>query len=122
MATKLLKSLQGVGERLVATRGDMSKAIQIMPTMISVLWAGPILESPEIDEIRQMMSGFYGPGINKCLEQGDQVDAELQALFKNLMPTPQQINTYFRQFCDKYDIDIEKFSTHLHISVQLTST
>lgn len=99
---------------IVSSGGDAAKVQEVVPYMLSILWARDQLNEPSIGELHHMMSGFYGPGINKCLEQGDQVDAELQALFKNLMPTPQQINTYFRQFCDKYDIDIEKFNSVGH--------
>jgi len=35
-------------------------------------------------------------------------------MFKNLMPTPQEVNLYFRKFCDKYDLDVEKFNSVGH--------
>lgn len=35
-----------------------------------------------------MMEGYFGSGIKICLEKEDQVDEELIALFKNLMPEP----------------------------------
>jgi hypothetical protein len=42
------------------------------------------------------------------------VDCELKQNFQNLMPTPQEVNLYFRKFCDKYDLDVEKFNSVGH--------
>ena len=30
------------------------------------------------------------------------------------MPNPDEVNLYFRKFCDKYDIDTEKFNSVGH--------
>ena len=60
------------------------------------------------------MYGFFGPGVQVCIEQEHQVDAELKSLFRNLMPSPQEVNLYFRKFCDKYDLDVEKFNSVGH--------
>ena len=95
---------------IVASGGDPTKVQEVVPYLLSVLWAANVLNCEAIMELRNMMTAYFGPGISKCLENGAQVDEELKALFKNLMPLPQEINIYFRQFCDQYDIDVEKFS------------
>jgi len=81
---------------------------------MSVLWAGKPLNIPAFGELYNMMYAYFGPNVQICLDQGDQIDAELQAQFKNLMPTPQEVNLYFRKFCDKYDLDVEKFNSVGH--------
>lgn len=81
---------------IVDSRGDPGLVQEIIPYMLSVLWARDQINEPSITELHNMMSYFYGPGINKCLEKEDEVDAELKCLFKNLMPTPQQVNLYLR--------------------------
>ena len=43
-----------------------------------------------------MMEGFYGRGVAVALEREEVVDEELKRLFKNLMPTPQEVDKYFR--------------------------
>jgi len=73
---------------IIASGGDASKVQEVVPYLLSVLWARNQINEPSIGELHRLMAGFYGPGINKCLEQGDQIDAELQSLFKNLMPAP----------------------------------
>lgn len=62
---------------IVQSGGDAAKVQEVIPYMLSVLWARDQLNEPSIGELHRMMAGFYGPGIDKCLQQGDQVDAEL---------------------------------------------
>ncbi len=57
-----------------------------------------------------MMLGFFGPGVAVCVMKEHQIDNQLMGLFQNLMPTPLEVNMYFRKFCDKYEFSVERFS------------
>jgi len=48
------------------------------------------------------------------IEKEEIVDGELIQLFRNLMPTPNEVNLYFRKFCDNKEINVEKFNAVGH--------
>ena len=43
-----------------------------------------------------MMTRLFGRGVAVAIEREEVVDEELKRLFKNLMPTPQEVDIYFR--------------------------
>lgn len=51
------------------TSSDHTKVQEIVPYMVSVLWAGKHLNIPVFQEFYHMMSSYYGPGVAECVEK-----------------------------------------------------
>jgi hypothetical protein len=101
------------------TFSEHQRITQLLDYLISVLWAGKPLNIPAYGDLYNLLYSFFGPGVEVCVKSEHRVDAELKALFENLMPQPQEVNAYFRKFCDKYRIDIQKFNACGHQVVAL---
>lgn len=99
---------------IVESRGDHKLIEELKPYLISVLWVGKPLNIPAFGELGNLFLGFYGPGIKVMMEKEEVVDGELKKLFQNLMPTNNEVNLYFRKFCDNKKINVEKFNSVGH--------
>jgi len=53
---------------IVESKGDHTRIQEIVPYLISVLWAGKPLNIPVFGELYNMMYAFFGPGVQVCLE------------------------------------------------------
>lgn len=59
------------------SKGDHTKIQQIVPYLVSVIWAGKPLNIPVFNEFYKLMTDFYGPSVTTCVEGNHQIDTEL---------------------------------------------
>jgi len=53
---------------IVECKGDHSRIAEVIPYLISVLWAGKPLNIPAFGELYNMMYAYFGPNVQVCLE------------------------------------------------------
>ena len=59
---------------IVQSKGDPSKVEEIVPYLISVLWAGTKLNIPQFRELSIQMTNYFGPAVNDCVQKKHEVD------------------------------------------------
>jgi len=52
---------------ITASGGDATKITEVVPYLISVLWARQNLNCDDIGQLHHMMAGFFGPGVNTAI-------------------------------------------------------
>lgn len=92
--------------RVVEAKGSPSKVENLMPYIESICWAAKPLNLSCISEFQAQMVYFFGQDLNESVQKTTKVDPDLKDCFKELLPTPLQINDYMVAFSERIGIPL----------------
>lgn len=72
-----------------------------MPYIESIIWSTKPLNLAILSEFNSAMGDYFGQKIYDDVKKSEKVDKELKECFKDLLPKPEDINTYFIQFSNR---------------------
>jgi hypothetical protein len=96
---------------IVSNQGDASKIPELVPYIESVVWASRRLNLSQVAEFTTLVQDCFGPEVLTNIERSTNIDLELRECFKNVIPSPWEVNNYWITFAEKYNISIQKIST-----------
>lgn len=96
------------------SKGKSEKIEELLPYIESIIWSAKPLNLSCISEFQTLMTSFFGPEIYESVQKSTRVDPELKECFKELLPTPPEINKFFLDFIEKYSIPREKLNSVGH--------
>lgn len=92
---------------IIDARGHADKISHLMPYIESVCWASKPLNLTCIAEFQYQMMDFFGRDISESIQKSTKLDPDLKACFKDLLPTPIEINDYFVFLSERTGISLQ---------------
>ena len=100
--------------RVMEARSQSSKIENLMPYIESVCWSAKPLNLSCIVEFQSQMVYFFGADISESIQKSAKVDPDLKACFKDLLPTPMDINEYIVHFSARIGIPLTQINACGH--------
>ena len=100
--------------RVVEAKGAAVKIENLMPYIESVCWSTKPLNLSCIAEFQSQMIYFFGADISESIQKSAKVDPDLKACFKDLLPTPLEINEYMVAFSNRIGIPLSQINACGH--------
>lgn len=100
--------------RVMEAKGHSAKIENLLPYIESVCWSSKPLNLSCIVEFQSQMIYFFGADITESIQKSSKVDPDLKACFKDLLPTPLQINDYMVAFANRIGLPLSQINAAGH--------
>ncbi len=100
--------------RVIEAKGHSEKITNLLPYIESVCWSSKPLNLSCINEFQSQMIYFFGANINESIIKSEKIDMDLKECFKELLPTPIQINDYIVAFSNRIGIPLSQINAAGH--------
>lgn len=100
--------------RVIEAKGQPAKIENLMPYIESICWSSKPLNLSCIVEFQSQMVYFFGSDLNESIQKTTKVDPDLKDCFKDLLPTPIQINDYMVGFSTRIAFPLSQINAAGH--------